>query len=167
VTRTADDTDFAPLVARLADRLAGTGLQLVTAESCTGGWLAKACTDRPGSSGWFRGGVVAYSNDLKVLALGVQPATLAREGAVSEATAREMAAGALERLGGDLSVAITGVAGPDGGTPARPVGTVCLAWAQREGNRRTVRAVQRVFPGGRDAVRRAAVEQALQGLLES
>lgn len=163
---TAEDAALAPLVARLAERLGGAGLQLVAAESCTGGWLAKACTDRPGSSGWFRGGVVAYSNELKVLALGVQPSTLAREGAVSEATALEMAAGALERLGGDLSVAITGIAGPDGGTPARPVGTVWLAWARRDGRRPAVRAVQRVFPGGREAVRRAAVEQALRGLLE-
>lgn len=159
--------DLPRIIAELADRLLATRRQLVTAESCTGGWIAKACTDRPGSSGWFRGGVVSYTDELKSALLGVRPATLRKAGAVSEATVREMAAGALERLGGDLAVAVSGVAGPDGGTPDKPVGTVWFAWAARSPEGIPVRARCLRFDGDREEVRRQAVATALQGLLET
>jgi nicotinamide-nucleotide amidase len=159
----ADATE--QLVAELAARLTERGQRLVTAESCTGGWVAKACTDRPGSSAWFLGGVVVYDNELKARLLGVAPATLASDGAVSEAVVTQMAIGALHRLGGDLSVAVSGIAGPDGGTAEKPVGTVWFAWAVRAGPDIEVRAKQERLPGGRDAVRRLAVQRALEGLL--
>jgi nicotinamide-nucleotide amidase len=158
---------FAGIIAEVAVRLLGRSRQLVTAESCTGGWVAKACTDRPGSSRWYRGGVVAYSNELKVALLGVRPRTLEEHGAVSEAVVREMAAGALQWLGGDVAVSVSGVAGPDGGTPDRPVGTVWLAWAERGDSGIVVRAALHRFDGDRDRVRREAVLAALQGLLEA
>lgn len=165
------DTQSAPdlprIIAELADSLFLGRRQLVTAESCTGGWVAKACTDRPGSSQWFRGGVVAYTNDLKVALLGVQPRTLAVHGAVSEATVREMATGALERLGGDIAVAVSGIAGPDGGTPDKPVGTVWFAWAERTPSGRAVRAARHHFAGDREQVRCQAVAVAIRGVLES
>jgi len=159
--------DLGEIIADVAAKLLGNGQRLVTAESCTGGWIAKACTDRPGSSQWFRGGVVAYTNELKSSVLGVRPATLQRHGAVSDATVREMAAGALERLGGDVAVAVSGIAGPDGGTPDKPVGTVWLAWARRAPSGGGVRAACHHFAGDRDAVRRQAVVAALTGVLET
>ena len=159
--------DFAGIIAELAGRLLGHNRQLVTAESCTGGWVAKACTDLPGSSGWYRGGVVAYSNELKVALLGVRPRTLEEHGAVSEAVVREMAAGALQWLGGDVAVAVSGVAGPDGGTPDKPVGSVWFAWAEHGDAGIVVRAALRRFEGDRDRVRREAVLAALQGLVEA
>lgn len=171
--------DLPRIISELADHLLSQGRQLVTAESCTGGWIAKACTDRPGSSRWFRGGAVVYTDELKTALLGVQPRTLTEAGAVSEATVREMAVGALERLGGDVAVAVSGIAGPDGGTPAKPVGTVWLAWAvsglhdvqdsaARAGcGAPDVRAARYQFEGDRDAVRRQAVAVALQGVLEA
>jgi len=155
------------IIAEVAATLLGRGLQLVTAESCTGGWIAKACTDRPGSSQWFRGGVVAYTNEIKSGLLGVRPQTLERHGAVSEATVREMAAGALERLNGDVAVAVSGIAGPDGGTAGKPVGTVWLAWARKQHRGVDVRAECHHFAGDRDAVRRQAVVAALQGVLDT
>ena len=167
------------LLPRLAGSLLATGRRLVTAESCTGGWIAKACTDRPGSSRWFRGGAVVYTDELKTAMLGVQPRTLAEAGAVSEATVREMAAGALGHLGGDVAVAVSGIAGPDGGTPAKPVGTVWFAWAMSGSQDArdlagraargapTVRTARHQFEGDRDAVRRQAVAVALQGVLET
>lgn len=155
--------DLGRIIAELADHLLSQGRQFVTAESCTGGWIAKACTDRPGSSRWYRGGVVVYTDELKTRLLGVQRRTLIEEGAVSEATVREMAAGALAQLGGDVAVAVSGVAGPDGGTPAKPVGTVWFAWATGA----TVRTVRHRFEGDRDAVRRQAVAVALRGALET
>jgi nicotinamide-nucleotide amidase len=151
----------------LAARLLAGGRQFVTAESCTGGWIAKACTDRPGSSHWFRGGVVVYTNELKTTLLGVRPATLQEVGAVSEATAREMAVGALERLGGDVAVAVTGIAGPDGGTADKPVGTVWFGWAYRSAAGIDVRTRRQRFDGNRDEVRRQAVAAALQGVLDA
>lgn len=160
-----DPSGLTRLAGDLAVVLLRTGRQLVTAESCTGGWVAKVCTDVPGSSGWFRGGAVAYHNDLKVGLLDVNPATLEREGAVSEAVVREMAAGALERLGGDVAVAVSGIAGPDGGTADKPVGTVWFAWARREATGTVVRARVEHFEGDRDAVRRQAVRGALEGVL--
>lgn len=159
--------DLPGIIAEVAERLLAGGLQLVTAESCTGGWIAKACTDRPGSSQWFRGGAVVYANELKTVLLGVRPATLLAEGAVSEAVVRQMASGALERLGGDVAVAVSGVAGPDGGTAERPVGTVWFAWAARMAVGTTVRTARHRFDGDRDRVRQQAVATALRGLLVS
>jgi nicotinamide-nucleotide amidase len=159
--------DLPGIIAEVAERLLAGGRQLVTAESCTGGWIAKACTDRPGSSHWFRGGAVVYTNELKTMLLGVRPRTLLAEGAVSEAVVREMASGALERLGGDLAVAVSGVAGPDGGTPEKPVGTVWFAWAARTATGTTVHTAHHHFDGDRDRVRQQAVVTALRGLLVS
>jgi nicotinamide-nucleotide amidase len=150
----------------VAQGLIAAGRQLVTAESCTGGWIAKVCTDLPGSSSWFRGGVVAYSNELKQGLLGVRPETLASEGAVSASVVKEMALGALERLGGDVAVAVSGIAGPEGGTPDKPVGTVWVAWAVRDPGGSRVRAEGARFGGDRERIRRLAVQRAFCGLLE-
>jgi len=155
------------IIAELAERLLAGSRRLVTAESCTGGWVAKACTDLPGSSRWFLGGVVTYSDALKMALLGVRPATLAAHGAVSEPVVREMAAGALERLGGEEAVAVSGIAGPDGGTAEKPVGTVWFAWARRSTDGIAIRTANEIFGGDRDAVRRAAVRRALAGALET
>jgi nicotinamide-nucleotide amidase len=152
------------IIAEVAGYLLATRRQLVTAESCTGGWIAKACTDRPGSSQWFRGGAVVYTDELKIALLGVQPQTLAGHGAVSEATVRAMACGALERLGGDVAVAVSGIAGPDGGTPDKPVGTVWFAWAARVPSGIDVRATVHLLAGNREQVRRQAVVAALRGI---
>lgn len=157
----------AGLLPLLAGHLLASGRRLVTAESCTGGWMAKLCTDLPGSSRWFLGGAVVYDNALKARVLGVNPRTLAEAGAVSEAVVREMAAGALERLGGDVAVAVSGVAGPDGGTPDKPVGTVWFAWGRRGADGITISTALKCFPGDRDAVRRQAVTCALRGVLEA
>ena len=137
-------------------------LVIATAESCTGGWLAKRITDVGGSSAWFDRGFVTYSNDAKHDELGVNESTLLTHGAVSEETAREMAEGTLHSTPADLAVAVTGVAGPDGGTDAKPVGTVWLAWAWRNHETRTQ---LRRFSGDRENVRRAAVNAALAGVL--
>lgn len=160
------DEELSRLVGEVAVQLQAEAHVLVTAESCTAGWIAKLCTDRPGSSAWYRGGAVVYDDALKVTLLGVRPATLATHGAVSEATAREMAIGALAWLGGSASVAVTGIAGPAGGSAEKPVGTVWLAWATRDPQGETVRARHRRYEGNRDAVRRQAVADALTGLLE-
>jgi nicotinamide-nucleotide amidase len=158
--------ELARIIAEVAERLLADGRRLVTAESCTGGWIAKACTDVTGSSRWYRGGAVTYSDDLKVALLGVRPQTLAAGGAVSEAVVREMAAGALARLGGDVAIAVTGIAGPDGGSADKPVGTVWFGWARRTEVGIEVRAARERFDGDRDAVRLAAVGRALAGLLD-
>jgi nicotinamide-nucleotide amidase len=134
-----------------------------TAESCTGGLIAGAITDISGSSGWFDRGFVTYSNEAKIELLGVRAETLKRFGAVSEETAREMVGGALERSHADIAVAVTGVAGPTGGTAAKPVGHVWLAWGTRGGG---VDAVSYRFPGDRAAIREATVAMALAGLVE-
>lgn len=136
--------------------------RLVTAESCTGGWVAKVLTDIAGSSGWYDGGVVVYSNALKQSLLGVRPSTLASHGAVSEATAREMAIGALETLGGHIALAVTGIAGPAGAQPGKPVGTVWFAWAWREGHEIETRVALETFSGDREAIRRLTVGRALR-----
>ena len=161
------DAGIHALAQRVAERLLSTGRSLVVAESCTGGWIAKACTDLPGSSRWFLGGVVTYSDDLKVGLLGVSADTLRQQGAVSQAVVREMAVGALERLGGDISVAVSGIAGPDGGVPAKPVGTVWFAWAVRHADQLEVRTALERFDGDREAIRRQAVASALGGVLEA
>jgi len=149
----------------VAECLLARGQTMVTAESCTGGWIAKVLTDAPGSSNWFLGGVVAYSNTLKQSLLGVLHPTLAAHGAVSEATAREMAVGALETLGGQVAVAVTGIAGPDGGQPGKPVGTVWFGWAWREGDEIETRVALETFAGDREAVRRQTVARALSEIL--
>jgi nicotinamide-nucleotide amidase len=151
------------LAAAIGARLKARGSMLATAESCTGGWVAQAVTSVSGSSDWFERGFVTYSNDAKREMLGVRAETLERFGAVSEETAREMALGALAASRAQLAVAITGVAGPTGGTPAKPVGMVCLAWASKEGR---VDAVTKHFVGTREEVRRQSVVCALEGLLE-
>ena len=145
------------LVAALAGVLARTGRTLATAESCTGGLLAKRLTDRAGSSGWFLGGLVTYADRAKIAQLGVDPAVIVRVGAVSEEVARAMASGAVRLFGADAGIGITGIAGPGGGTPEKPVGTVW--WAAAVGER--VVAQTRVFPGDREAVRERAAQGAL------
>ena len=144
-------------------RLKAKGLKLAAAESCTGGWLAQAVTSVPGSSEWFDRGYVTYSNDAKREMLGVRAETLSADGAVSEHAAREMAAGALDRSGAGVAVSVTGVAGPTGGSPEKPVGMVCFAWALRGG---AVESETHRFEGDREAVRRQSVIRSLQGLLE-
>jgi len=151
------------LAARAGGRLKRAKAMLVSAESCTGGWAAQAVTSVAGSSGWFERGFVTYSNAAKQELLGVRKSTLRKHGAVSEETAREMAAGALARSRGTVSLAVTGVAGPAGGSAAKPVGTVCFAWAGKGG---LLRSETRRFRGGREAVRRQSVIRALEGVLE-
>jgi nicotinamide-nucleotide amidase len=150
---------------RVGQQLKATGRRLATAESCTGGWVAKACTDIAGSSQWFECGFVTYSNAAKVRDLGVSEQTLASHGAVSEATVREMAAGALRVAAVDVAVAISGIAGPDGGTPAKPVGTVWFAVASRRATETVITAEAQLFPGDRELIRRRSVERALRLVL--
>lgn len=150
------------LAAELGAALLARGEWLAAAESCTGGWLAQSVTAIAGSSAWFDRGFVTYSNAAKMDMLGVPENTLARHGAVSEATARAMAQGALAHSRADWSVAITGIAGPSGGSPDKPVGTVCFAWAAKAGG---CEAQTCHFAGDRAAVREQAVRHALRGLL--
>jgi nicotinamide-nucleotide amidase len=159
------DKDLFALAERVAARLRAAGRRLATAESCTGGWVAKACTDIAGSSQWFECGFVTYSNAAKMRDLGVSERTLADHGAVSEATVREMAVGALRISGAEIAVAISGIAGPDGGTPSKPVGTVWFGRACRDGSEVAVTAQREVFAGDRELIRRRSVEQALQLVL--
>jgi nicotinamide-nucleotide amidase len=151
------------LAQELGAQLLTRGEYLTAAESCTGGWLAQSVTAIAGSSGWFDRGFVTYSNAAKVEMLGVAETTLERHGAVSEATARAMAQGALSHSRADWSVAITGIAGPSGGSPEKPVGTVCFAWASKEGG---CEAQTCYFSGDRAEVREQSVRHALRGLLE-
>lgn len=151
------------LAALVGTRLKSRGFLLATAESCTGGWVAQAVTAIAGSSEWFDRGFVTYSNEAKREMLGVPGGTLVQFGAVSEETAREMAAGALEHSRAHVALSITGVAGPTGGTPAKPVGMVCFGWALQG---RAADSVTRHFAGDREAVRRESVIFALQGVLE-
>ena len=135
---------------------------LVTAESCTGGWAAQAVTSVAGSSEWFERGYVTYSNAAKREALGVANKTLLRHGAVSEPTARAMARGALGKSRGTIALAVTGIAGPGGGSAGKPVGTICFAWARG----RRIRSETKRFKGGRTSVRRKSVIHALRGVLK-
>ncbi|MAL96966.1 CinA family protein [Hydrocarboniclastica marina] len=155
------DLALAEVLGELGDSLAERGLKVATAESCTGGWVAKVLTDRPGSSVYMDCGIVTYSNAAKVGLLGVSENVLDRFGAVSEPVAREMALGALAVSQADLSVAITGVAGPGGGTEEKPVGTVWFAWGRRGDQ---PEAASAHFEGDRDSIRRQAVLFALKGL---
>ncbi len=136
--------------------------QIATAESCTGGGIAEVITRVPGSSAWFEYGFVTYSNIAKIRLLDVDPAILKQSGAVSEAVVRSMALGAMRNAQSYCAVAVSGIAGPGGGTPAKPVGTVWLAWCSE----RTVRAECRGFGGDRDAVREQTVQAALEGMLQ-
>ena len=157
--------DFA--VTRLARDVATACLKrkvfVTTAESCTGGGVAEAITRVPGSTRYFERGVVTYGNDAKEDLLGVSHATLVAHGAVSEETAREMAEGALARSSATLSVAVTGIAGPGGAVPGKPVGLVWFAWAQQDGPTQSLGVL---FKGGRERVRRQAVAVALQGFID-
>ena len=151
------------LAKQAGKKLKATHSVLVTAESCTGGWVAQAVTSIAGSSVWFERGYVTYSDAAKREDLGVSAQALRRHGAVSEQVAREMALGALRRGGGTVAVAVTGIAGPGGGSPAKPVGTVCFAWA-RKGR---IRTETRRFRGNRRSVREKSVRRALAGVLQA
>ena len=155
-----NDTDT--LVEQLANALTARGWTMATAESCTGGLIAGACTDRAGSSDWFERGFVTYSNAAKTDLLGVPADLIAAHGAVSEPVARAMAAGARAHAPVQVAVAVTGVAGPSGGSADKPVGTVWFGWATPEG----VFTERQRFDGDRAAVRRATVAHALTGLLQ-
>jgi len=152
------------LAERLGLRLLAAGRRLATAESCTGGWISKAVTDIPDSSSWFECGYVTYSNAAKVRDLGVSEQTLKDHGAVSEACVREMAAGALRASGAHVAVAVSGIAGPSGGTLDKPVGTVWFGLAIRRGAVELSSGVK-LFPGDRESIRRLTVEHALQLLI--
>ena len=156
-------TGAAPLVDVLAQVLRGRGALLVTAESCTGGLIAAACTELAGSSDWFERGFVSYSNAAKSESLGVDPALIAQHGAVSEPVVSAMADGALAHSRADFAVAVTGVAGPGGATPGKPVGTVWIAWARRGSPPLTERLQ---LTGDRASVRRQTVEHALRRMIE-
>lgn len=158
------DAELHALAQAVAQETLRRRRMLVTAESCTGGWIAKALTDLPGSSAWFDGGVVTYSYEAKQALLGVSAHTLEHAGAVSEETALEMVSGAIARFGAGVAVAVTGIAGPTGATPGKPVGTVWIAWKCRGGY---ARARLFHFDGDREAVRRQTVAAALAGLRET
>lgn len=151
------------LARRTGLALKAAGWTMATAESCTGGGIAAAVTDIAGSSAWLDCGFVTYSNAAKTRLLGVPESVIAAHGAVSEATVRAMAEGALSRSGVDITVAVSGIAGPDGGSAEKPVGTVWFAWARRGG---ATDAASHLLPGDRAAVRAATVRLALEGVLE-
>ena len=156
------DEELERLAADVGFALQSAGLRLVTAESCTGGWVGEAVTAIAGSSDWFDRGFITYSNAAKRDVLGVAGITLNQHGAVSEETAREMALGALKHSRAQISVAITGVAGPGGGSADKPVGTVCFAWAKNDA---ALRSERRLLKGDRTEVRRQSVLIALRGIL--
>jgi nicotinamide-nucleotide amidase len=156
-------SELKKLAARTGESLQRRGWMAATAESCTGGWIAKCMTDVAGSSAWFDRGFVTYSNAAKQDMLGVDAAVLESEGAVSEATVAAMVRGALAHSRADIAVAVSGIAGPGGGRPGKPVGTVCFAWATRDGLPRLATCH---FQGDRDTVRQHTVAHALQGLLD-
>jgi len=161
VNTVPDDATLRRRAEQVAETLRANDEMLSTAESCTGGWVAKACTDLAGSSEWFESAAVTYSNRAKQALLGVTPATLGKHGAVSRECALEMVAGVLARFEANVAVAVTGIAGPGGGTPEKPVGTVWIAW-QRRGHAARVEVFH--FGGDRDAVRRQTVATALDGI---
>ncbi len=157
----ASDQELEQAGDRLGELLKEQGRTIATAESCTGGWVAKVLTDRAGSSAYVMAGLVTYSNGAKQALLGVSPDTLEQHGAVSEPVVRQMVAGAVQAAGVDVAVAISGVAGPGGGSPDKPVGTVWFAWGS--GLDQT-EAVVKHFDGDRDEVRRQSVLFALQAV---
>lgn len=158
------EPEILELSTRLGQALAAADARATTAESCTGGGVAAAITAVAGSSAWFEYGFVTYANRAKATLVGVDPAVIDRHGAVSEPVVEQMARGALAAAGANVAVAVSGIAGPEGGTPEKPVGTVWFAWARDDGGLATAR---RMFAGDRDAVRRQAVVCALQGLVEA
>lgn len=157
-----DDESLTMRATAVAAELRAHGRMLALAESCTGGWIAKVCTDLAGSSAWFERGLVTYSNRAKSEELGVSAASIQRFGAVSEIVAAEMARGARNVAHADFAVAVTGIAGPEGGSPDKPVGTVCFGWVGPEDEPETETCL---FSGDRDEVRRQTVAHALDGLL--
>ncbi len=159
------ETELAELAARVGHKLRASGRRIVTAESCTGGWVAKALTDVPGSSQWFECGFITYSNAAKIRDLGVSAGTLDRFGAVSEQTVREMAEGALRVTRANVALAVSGIAGPDGGTSDKPVGTVWFCAAAREDTAIDILAEQQLFEGDRAHVRGGSVQHALRMIL--
>jgi len=156
------DQDLSDLAARVGENLTQRGWMLVTAESCTGGWVGQAVTAVAGSSIWYDRGFITYSNRSKCEMLGVQPALLDQFGAVSPQTAQAMVTGALSRSHAQIGLAITGIAGPAGGTAEKPVGMVCFAWASKDGS---VQHETHHFKGNRESIRRSAVTTALRGIL--
>jgi len=159
------DAELQELAERVGHKLRAAGRRIVTAESCTGGWVSKVLTDIAGSSQWFECGFVTYSNEAKIRDLGVSAGTLESFGAVSEQAVREMAEGALRTAQANVAVAVSGIAGPDGGSPAKPVGTVWFCAAAREGTAIDIIAEQQLFAGDRAQVRSGAVEHALRLIL--
>jgi len=157
-----DEQDVIAAARQLGLHLRPSGAMVATVESCTGGLIARALTEIAGSSAWFDRGFVTYSNAAKIEMVGVSPDTLAAHGAVSEPTAREMAVGGLRNSAADIVLAVTGIAGPGGATPGKPVGTVCFGWAHRDGR---VFSETRRVPGDRAAVRLATALHALQQAL--
>ncbi|MRS19456.1 nicotinamide-nucleotide amidase [Enterobacteriaceae bacterium RIT692] len=158
-----NDEQLQQLSRRIGEQLKKRQATVTAAESCTGGWIAKVFTDISGSSAWFERGFVTYSNEAKQQMVGVQDTTLQQYGAVSEQTVREMATGAAKAAAAEYAIAVSGIAGPEGGTPDKPVGTVWFAIAGPEGR---VLAQRQIFAGDRDAVRRQSVVWALQTLLD-
>jgi nicotinamide-nucleotide amidase len=165
LTKGPSDLTLLRLARRVGRALVARNWRVATAESCTAGWVAKALTDVPGSSRWVEGGYIVYSNAAKMRDLNVSMATLRRHGAVSGATVLAMARGAVRATGAELAIAISGIAGPDGGTVHKPVGTVWFGMAIRR-RRVPASATVRIFSGDRDAVRRQAVAFALQLILQ-
>ena len=159
-----DDPAISELAIALVGELNRNNKAVATAESCTGGWIAKALTDVPGSSGCFGYGIVSYSNGAKESILGVENRTLAEHGAVSEPVVREMAEGTLRLSGADISVAVSGVAGPDGGNDEKPVGTVWFAWSMRGPRGITTDTDLQRFEGNRESVRMQTVIHGLKGV---
>lgn len=162
----ADHDSIEKLATALVQELVASGKAVATAESCSGGWIAKAITDIAGSSAIFGYGVVSYSNGAKESVIGVRNDTLEAHGSVSEAVVTEMAEGVMHLSGADLSVAVSGVAGPGGGSKEKPVGTVWFAWAKRDGADALVQTALQHFAGDRDLVRELTVVHALQGIRE-
>ncbi len=159
------DPELYELAARVGHKLRAAERRIVTAESCTGGWVAKTLTDIPGSSQWFECGYVTYSNAAKNRDLGVASGTLERFGAVSEQTVREMAEGALRVSGANVALAVSGIAGPDGGAPGKPVGTVWFCAAARQERAIDIIAEDKLFAGDRAFVRNCSVQHALRLIL--
>lgn len=164
MTTTTTDSALRQLASEVGQALADRQWRIACAESCTGGWVAKTLTDVVGSSAWFERGFVTYTNIAKQEMLGVDASVIDRHGAVSELTVREMARGALQHSHAHICLAITGIAGPGGGSEVKPVGLVWFAWAIRDED---VHSEQHIFQGDREAVRRQAVATALQGVKTS
>ena len=155
------ESELFKLAEQLGRYLKANNKTIATAESCTGGWISQVITEVPGSSAWFDRGFVTYSNSAKVQMLNVNPHTLDTYGAVSAETAAEMAAGVLSHSNADVAVAVTGIAGPEGGTPEKPVGTVFIAWADKKG---AVKVVRKQFSGNRRQIRAQTVQSAIEGI---